>query len=82
MQKPGPRGRSSSINPGPRAAVECKTPRGGCWCFELTDALLNDKNPIHGRETASIFFYLVQSFESDLGTFPKLQRFQKTQGMV
>ena len=32
MQKPGPRGRSSSINPGPRAAVECKTPgvaRGG-----------------------------------------------------
>ena len=41
MQKPGPRGRSSSINPGPRAAVECKTPdvaRGGCWCLELTDA--------------------------------------------
>ena len=32
MQKPGPRGRSSSINPGPRAAVECKTsgsPEGG-----------------------------------------------------
>ena len=28
MQKPGPRGRSSSINPGPRAAVECKTPGG------------------------------------------------------
>ena len=26
MQKPGPRGRSSSINPGPGAAVECKTP--------------------------------------------------------
>ena len=32
MQKPGPRGRSSSINPGPGAAVECKTggrPGGG-----------------------------------------------------
>ena len=32
MQKPGPRGRSSSINPGPEAAVECKTQgvaRGG-----------------------------------------------------
>ena len=43
MQNPGPQGRSSSINPGPRAAVECKTPgvaRGGCWCLELTDALL------------------------------------------
>ena len=26
MQKPGPRGRSSSINLGPGAAVECKTP--------------------------------------------------------
>ena len=26
MQKPGPRGRSSSINPGPGAEVECKTP--------------------------------------------------------
>ena len=42
MQKPGPRGRSSSINPGPGVAVECKTPavaRGGCWCLELTDAL-------------------------------------------
>ena len=43
MQKPGPRGRSSSINPGPRAAVECKTPGvapgGGCWCLEMTDAL-------------------------------------------
>ena len=41
MQKPGPWGRSSSINPGPVAAVECKTPgvtRGGCWCLELTDA--------------------------------------------
>ena len=42
MQKPGPRERSSSIDPGPRAAVECKTrgsPWGGCWCLELTDAL-------------------------------------------
>ena len=42
MQKSGPRGRSSSINPGPGAAVECKTPgvsRGACWCLELTDAL-------------------------------------------
>ena len=47
MQKPGPRGRSSSINPGPKAAVECKTPGvaggggggGGCWCLELTNAL-------------------------------------------
>ena len=40
MQKPGPRGRSSIINPGPGAAVECKTPGGGgCWCLELTDAL-------------------------------------------
>ena len=32
MQKPGPRGSSSSINPSPGAAVECKTPgvaRGG-----------------------------------------------------
>ena len=32
LQKPGPRERSSSINPGPEAAVECKTPevaRGG-----------------------------------------------------
>ena len=29
MQKPGPRGRSSSINPGPGAAVEYKTPGGG-----------------------------------------------------
>ena len=42
MQKPGPQGRSSSINPGPGAAVECKTPGvargGGCWCLELTDA--------------------------------------------
>ena len=45
IQKPGPRGRSSSINPGPGAAVECKTPGvalggggGGCWCLELTDA--------------------------------------------
>ena len=27
MQKPGLRGRSSSINPGSGAAVECKTPR-------------------------------------------------------
>ena len=25
MQKPGPQGGSSSINPGPGAAVECKT---------------------------------------------------------
>ena len=43
MQKQGPRGRSSSINPGPGAAVECKTlgvVRGGCCCLELTDALL------------------------------------------
>ena len=42
MQKPGPRGRSSSINPGPRVAAECKTlgiARRGCWCLELTDAL-------------------------------------------
>ena len=42
VQKPGPRGRSLSINPGPGAAVECKTPgvaQGGCWCLELTDAL-------------------------------------------
>ena len=41
MQKPGPWGRSSSINPGPGAAVECKTPGvawGGCWRLELTDA--------------------------------------------
>ena len=41
MQKPGPKGRSSSINPGPGAAVECKTTgvaRGeGCLCLELTD---------------------------------------------
>ena len=30
MQKPGPRGRLSSINPGPGAVVaECKTPGGG-----------------------------------------------------
>ena len=28
MQKPGPRGSSSIINPGPRAAVERKTPGG------------------------------------------------------
>ena len=46
MQKPGPRGRSSSINYGPGAAVECKTlgvsggGGGECWCLELTDALL------------------------------------------
>ena len=45
MQKPGPWGRSSSIDPCPGAAVECKTPgvaRGGggaCWCLELTDAI-------------------------------------------
>ena len=43
IQKPGPRGRSSSINPGPGAAVECKTPGVAqgeeCWCLELTDAL-------------------------------------------
>ena len=43
MQKPGPRGRSSSINPCPEAAVECKTSGvargGGCWCLEFTDAL-------------------------------------------
>ena len=26
MQKPGPWGRSSSINPGPGEAAECKTP--------------------------------------------------------
>ena len=42
MQKPGPRGRSLGINPGPGAAVVCKTPgvaQGGCWCLELTDAL-------------------------------------------
>ena len=44
MQKPGPRGRSSSINPGPGAAVECKSQgspgggEGGRWCLELTDA--------------------------------------------
>ena len=41
MQKPGSRGRSSSINPGPGVAVECKTlgvAWGGCWCLELTDA--------------------------------------------
>ena len=47
MQKPGPRGRSSSINPGPGAAVECKTSgvaRGGCWCLELTDALFPESN--------------------------------------
>ena len=36
MQKPGPRGRSSSINPSPEAAVECETPRvargdAGAW---------------------------------------------------
>ena len=49
MQKPGPRGRSSTINPGPGAAVECKTPGvarggggGGCWCLELTDTLYQD----------------------------------------
>ena len=45
MQKRGPRGRSSGINPSPGAAVECKTQgvaRGGCWCLELTDALFND----------------------------------------
>ena len=45
MQKPGPWGRSSSINPGPRAAVECKTSgvtQGGCWCLELTDALTSN----------------------------------------
>ena len=40
MQKPGPWGRSSSVNPGPGAAVECKT-LGGCWCLELTDALFS-----------------------------------------
>ena len=53
MQKPSPRGRSSSINPGPGAAVECKNlgaavecknpggrPRGGCWGLELTDTLI------------------------------------------
>ena len=47
MQKNRPRERSSSINPGPRAAAECKTlgvARGGCWCLELTqtDAHKND----------------------------------------
>ena len=45
MQKLGPRGRSSSINPGPGAAVECKTSgvaRGGMlvlgidWCIKDT----------------------------------------------
>ena len=44
MQKPGPRGRSSSINPGPGATVESKTlgvAQGGCWCLELTDALVH-----------------------------------------
>ena len=50
MQKPGPRGRSSSINPGTGAAVECKTPgvaRGGGmlvlgidWCIRYTDYFL------------------------------------------
>ena len=53
MQKPGPRGRSSSINPGPGAAVECKTPvvaRGGCWCLELTDALCQSALK-HGQRT-------------------------------
>ena len=45
MQKPGPRGKSSSINPGPGAAAECKIlgvawGGGGCWYLELTDALL------------------------------------------
>ena len=52
MQKPGPRGRSSSLNRGPRGAVECKTPevaRGGCWCLELTDALRK-----HAESLASI----------------------------
>ena len=49
MQKPGPRGRSSSINPGPGATVECKTPGspgGGCWCLELTDALRPGLRPV------------------------------------
>ena len=40
MQKPGPRGRLSSINPGPGAAVECKTPGVARRMLELelTDA--------------------------------------------
>ena len=45
MQKPVPWRSSSSINPGPGAAVECKTlgvALGECWCLELTDAL-----PLH-----------------------------------
>ena len=38
MQKPGPGRRSLSINPGPGAAVECKTPGvagGGGGILEL-----------------------------------------------
>ena len=30
MEKPSPQGRSSSINPGPGEAAECKTP-GVAW---------------------------------------------------
>ena len=53
MQKPGPWGRSSSIDPGLGAAVECK-PRGspgggGCWCLELTDALFHNMQELSKR---------------------------------
>ena len=68
MQKPGPRGRSSSINSGPGAAVECKTPgvaRGGCWCLELTDALPETKRKAargHGKNYIGVRFLLVRDF--------------------
>ena len=60
MQKPSPRGRSSSINPGPGAAVEWKTPgvaRGGCWCLELTDALQAYFQKIQSSTTRHTFLY-------------------------
>ena len=53
MQKPGPRGRSSSINPGPGAAVECKTPgvaRGdfGAWNWLMHEINQNFKTKFYG----------------------------------
>ena len=60
MQKPGPRGRSSSINPGPGAAAECKTPgvaRGGCWCLELTDALCTVLINVHLALTVTLILW-------------------------
>ena len=59
MQKPSPWGSSSSINPGPWAAVECKTPgvaRGGMLVLgidscktEVKGHLLAKLSPLFGQ---------------------------------